>query len=277
MSDEDFNYLYFYLQEGRNDQLAIELLIPIITKRFPGDTEEHYKKIQALIEQLPLSNETKVFLLINNFAYSKDGWYSSFVDKESLKNAIKIDKEHSLIVLAKALRDIFSSSDFLYKYAANLMIAFEHAGLEDESTLSMYKKSFDFIENRLPDKNDFKWESVESVELSDMNHDELAIVVILSKTKNLDAFVQKDIIVAISYLMKHDDTLLIKPFKWFFNNIERFHQLSVAGILELFVVEIESHSVFLNKVKLELKTAFVIENLYIHNTLQDILDGLDNE
>jgi hypothetical protein len=277
LSDEDFNYLYFYLQEGRNDQLAIELLIPIITKRFPGDTEEHYKKIQALIEQLPLSNETKVFLLINNFAYSKDGWYSSFVDKESLKNAIKIDKEHSLIVLAKALRDIFSSSDFLYKYAANLMIAFEHAGLEDESTLSMYKKSFDFIENRLPDKNDFKWESVESVELSDMNHDELAIVVILSKTKNLDAFVQKDIIVAISYLMKHDDTLLIKPFKWFFNNIERFHQLSVAGILELFVVEIESHSVFLNKVKLELKKAFVIENLYIYNTLQDILDGLDNE
>lgn len=277
LSDEDFNYLYFYLQEGSNDQLAIELLIPIITKKLPGDTEEHYKKIRALIEKLSLLDETKVFLFISNFVYSKDGWYSSFVDKESLKNAIKIDKDHSLKVLAKALREIFSSSDFLYKYVANLIIAFEHAGLEDESTLSMYKRSFDFIENRLPDKNDFKWESVESFELSDMNHDELAIVVILSKTKNLDAFVQKDIIVAISYLMKHDDTLLIKPFRWFFNNIERFHQLSVAGILELFLVEIDSHSVFLNKVKLELKKAFVSENLYIHNTLQDILDGLDNE
>ncbi|MEZ9067351.1 ATP-binding protein [Vibrio atlanticus] len=277
LSDEDLNYLYFYLEEICNDQLATELLIPIITKKFPSDSEEHSKKIRGLIEQLSLSDDIKIFLFIKNFIYSKDGWFSSFVDKESLKNAVKIDKNESLRVLAKSLRKIFSNSDFLYKYVANLIIAFEHAGLEDESTLSMYKKSFDFIENRLPDKNDFKWESVESVELSDMNHDELAIVVILSKTKNLDAFVQKDIIVAISYLMKHDDTLLIKPFKWFFNNIERFHQLSVAGILELFVVEIESHSVFLNKVKIELKKAFIIENLYIHNTLQDILDGLDNE
>ena len=72
-----------------------------------------------------------------------------------------------------------------------------------------YLKNFDFIENRLPDTNDFKWENIESTEILDMNHDELAIVVILSKTKNLDAFVQKDIIVAISYLMQHDDTLLI--------------------------------------------------------------------
>ncbi|WP_235621256.1 ATP-binding protein [Aliivibrio fischeri] len=277
LSDEDLNYLYFYLEEICNDQLATELLIPIITKKFPSDSEEHSKKIRELIEQLSLSDDIKIFLFINNFIYSKDGCFSSFVDKESLKNAVKIDKNESLRVLAKSLRKIFSNSDFLYKYVANLIIAFEHAGLEDESTLSMYKKSFDFIENRLPDENYFKWESVESVELSDMNHDELAIVVILSKTKKLDVFVQQDAFVAINYLMKYDDTLLIKPFRWFFNNIERFHQLSVAGILELFLVEIDSHSVFLNKIKLELKKAIVIENLYIHNTLQDILDGLDHE
>lgn len=277
LSDEDFNYLYFHLQEGSNDQLAIELLIPIITKKFPSDSEERFNKLRALIEQLPLSDGTKVFLFINNFACSKDGWLSNFVDKESLKNAIEIDKDESLKVLSKTLFEIFSSSGFLYKYVSNLIIAFQHANLESESILSMYKRSFDFIENRLPDTNDFKWEHVESIEMSDMNHDELAIVVILSKTKNLDAFVQQDIIVAISYLMKLDETLLIKPFRWFFNNIERFHQLSVAGILELFLVEIDSHSVFLNKIKIELRKAFVIENLYIHNTLQYILDGLDYE
>lgn len=277
LSDEDFNYLYFYLQEGSNDQLAIELLIPIITKKFPSDSEERFNKIRTLIEQLPLSDETKVFLFIHNFACSKDGWLSNFVDKESLKNAIEIDKDESLKVLSKTLFEIFSSSGFLYKYVSNLIIAFQHANLESESILSMYKRSFDFIENRLPDTNDFKWEHVESTEMSDMNHDELAIVVILSKTKNLDAFVQQDIIVAISYLMKLDETLLIKPFRWFFNNIERFHQLSVAGILELFLVEIDSHSEFFNKIKIELKKAFVIENLYIHNTLQYILDGLDYE
>ncbi|MFT4781485.1 MAG: hypothetical protein ACI9SD_001171 [Pseudohongiellaceae bacterium] len=277
LCDEDFNFIYLYLQENSNDRLSTELLISIITKRFPSDTEEYFNKTRALIEQLSLSDETKIFLFINNFAYSKDGWFSNFVDKESLKNAIEIDKDESLKVLSKALYKIFSTSDFLYKYVANLIIAFEHAGLEDESILSMYKRSFDFIENRLPDTNDFKWEDVECSEISDMNHNELAIVVILSKTKNLDAYVQKDIIGAISYLMKHDDSLLIKPFRWFFNNVERFHQLSVASILELFLVEIDNDSLLLNNIKDELKKAFVIDNLYIHNTLQDILDGTEHE
>jgi hypothetical protein len=277
LSDEDLNYLFFYLKESGNDPLARGLLISIITKKFPSDTEKHFNKIQALIEQLPLSNETKIFLFINTFAYSKDGNFSSFVNKVSLKKAVEIDKDESLLVLAKALRKIFSSSNILYKYVANLIIAFEYAGLEDESILSMYQNSFDFIENRLPDTNDFKWESIECPEISDMTHDELAIVVILSKTKNLDAFVQKDIIVAISYLMKHDDSLLIKPFRWFFNNIERFHQLSVAGILELFLIEMDNHPSLLSSIKGELNNAFIIENLYIHNTLLDIFEGLNHE
>ncbi|MGR5153191.1 ATP-binding protein [Photobacterium swingsii] len=277
LCDKDFNYIYFHLQENSNDQLATELLTTIIKKRFPRDSEVHFKKVRILIEQLPLSNQTKSFLFVNNFVHSKDGYFSSFVDKESLKNAIEIDKDESLRVLASALREIFSTSEFLYKYTANLIIAFEHAGLENESILSMYKSSFDFIENRLPDTNDFKWESVECPEISDMSHDELAIVVILSKTKSLDSFVQKDIIVAISYIMKHDDSLLIKPFRWFFNNIERFNQLLVASILELLSIEMGSHPLLLNSIKSDLNKAFIIENLYIHNTLQNILNGLDHE
>ena len=277
LCDKEFNFIYLYLQENRNERLSTKLLISIITKRFPSDSEEHFNKIRALIEQLSLSNETKIFLFINNFSYSKDGSLSNFSDKESLKNAIEIDKNETLRVLSKTLFKIFSSSDFLYKYVANLIVAFQHAGLESESILSMYKRSFDFIENRLPDTNDFKWEHVESTEMSDMNHDELAIVVIFSKTKNLDAFVQQDIIVAISYLMKLDETLLIKPFKWFFNNIERFHQLSVASILELFLIEIDNHPSLFNSIKNELKNAFTIENLYIRNNLEDILCGLDYE
>jgi hypothetical protein len=277
LSYEDFNYVYFYLQENSNDQFATKLLISIITKRFPSETEEHFKNVRTLIEQLSLSSETKIFLFINNFVYSMDGWFSSFVDKDSLKNATEIDKDESLKTLAKELFNKLSASDFLSKATANLILAFEHAGLEDESILSMYKSSFDFIENRLPDTNDFKWEDVECTEISDMNNNELAIVVLLSKTKSLDAFVQKDIIGAISYLMKYDDSLLIKPFRWFFNNVVRFHQLSVASILELFLVEIDNHSLLLNSIKDELKKAFVIENLYIHNTLQDILDGSEHE
>lgn len=275
--EEDFNYLYFFLQENNSKSLAKELLIRIIRKRFPGDGGEHFKKMCSLIDNLSLPDEIKIFLFINCFVYSKDGWFSSFVDKESLKKAVEINKGESLKILAIMLHEFFSSSGFLSKSTANLIIAFEYAGLEDKYILSMYKRGFDFIQNRLPNNNSFKWENVEDSGISGMNDNEIAVVVILSKTKNLDAFVQKEIIVAISYLMKYDDALLIKPFRWFFNHIEHFHQLSVASMLELFLIEIDNHPSFLNSIKDDLNKVSVIENLYIHNTLQAILIGLEHE
>lgn len=278
ISEKDFNYLYFFLQQENNsDQLSIELLIPIIRKRFPSGGDEHFKQICLLIGRLPLANKVKIFLFINNFIYSKDGWFSCFVDKQSLRNAIELNKGKSLRVLAEALHNNFSNAASLSKSTANLIVAFEYAGLDDEYILAMYKRGFEFLQNRLPDDNNFEWEGVEYHEILGMNHNEVAVVVILSKSKNLDAFVQKEIIVAISYLMKYNDTLLIKPFKWFFNNINSFHQISVASILELFLIEIDNHPSFLNSLKDDLKKASVIKNLYIHNTLQDITDGLEHE
>ncbi len=277
LSDEDFNFLYFYLQESNHEEFAKELLISIIKKRFPSDVEEHYKKTSSLIELLPLTEETKIFLFVYNFVYSKDGWYSSFVNKESLNKAIKLNQEKSLITLAKALREIFTTSGFLYKYTANIIIAFEYAGLSEDAILSMYKRSFDFIENRLPSTSDFAWDNVESLELSEMNNDELAVVLILSKSKNLDAFVQKEIIVAISYILRHDESLLIKPFRWLFNNIESFNQLFVASVLELLLLEIGNHPLLLDSLKDKFRNALQIDNLYIHNNLQDILNGSYHE
>lgn len=277
LQEGDFNYLYFFLQENKSNELAKKLLIVIIKKRFPMNGEKHFKQICSLIEYLPLDYKTKVFLFINNFVYSRDGWYSSFVDKLSLKKAVEIDKGESLKVLAASLQDIFIKSDFLSESTANLIVAFEYSGLEDKYILSMYRRGFEFIQSRLPDDNSFKWKNVENSEISSMNNNEIAIVVILSKTKNLDAFVQKEIIVAVSYLMKYDDTLLIKPFKWLFSNIELFHQLSVASILELFLIEVDNHTLFLNSIKNELKKLSVVNNLYIHNTLQNILDGLEHD
>lgn len=277
LSDEDFNFLYFYLQEINHEEFTKELLISIIKKRFTSDVEEHYKKTSSLIELLPLPEETKIFLFVYNFVYSKDGWYSSFVNKESLNKAIKLNQEKSLITLAKALREIFTTSGFLYKYTANIIIAFEYAGLSEDAILSMYKRIFDFIENRLPSTSDFTWDNVESIELSEMNHNELAIVFILSKSKNLDAFVQKEIIVAISYILRHDESLLIKPFIWLFNNIENFNQLFVASVLELLLLESGNHPLLLDSLKDKFRNSLQIDNLYIHNTLQDILNGSYHE
>lgn len=141
----------------------------------------------------------------------------------------------------------------------------------------MYKRSFDFIENRLPSTSNFTWDNIESIELSEMNHNELAIVFILSKSKNLDAFVQKEIIVSISYILRHDESLLIKPFRWLFSNIENFNQLFVASVIELLLLEIGNHPLLLDSLKDKFRDALQIDNLYIHNTLQDILNGSYHE
>lgn len=272
LSDEDLNFVYFFLEANKSEELSTAIILSLIEKRFPRDIEEHFNNIRTLIDRLLLTDAAKVHLFISNFVYSKDGSFYCFVDKESLKRAIEIDRVESLNILAQLLRRVFSNSDFMYKYAANLIIAFEYAGLDGDTILSMYEVGFNFIESRLPDRNDFKWESVECAELLGMNHNELAIVMMLSKIKNLDTFVQRDIIVAISYIVKYDESMLIKPLKWFFNNTNFFPQLSVAGILELLLIDRSNHSLLINSIREELH-ALSVENLYIKKSIQDILIG----
>lgn len=277
LADEDYNFLYYYLQQCDDESNTQSLLTAIIKKRFPSDGEKRFEDIFFLIERLDLSNELKITLFINNFVYSKDGWFRGFVNKESLKKAVEIDHDLSLGVLASILYEFFSRSDFWADSTSNLIVAFAHAGLDADTVLSMYTVAFDFIESRLPDNSDFEWKDVESSEIFEMEMDEAAIVLILSKSQNLDAYVQKEILTGISYIMNKNEDLLQKPLKWFFNNVERFNQLFVSALLELFLVEADNHTAFLRDISTELRRANIFSNLYIHNTLQEILDRLDNE
>ena len=140
----------------------------------------------------------------------------------------------------------------------------------------MYERAYSFIESRLPDENDFKWEDVEDSLLTAMNKDELAIVLMLSKTKHQDSQIQREVLVAISYFIAYDQTLLIKPLKWLLINIERFYQLSIASILELLLVEKEHCYQILTSIEVELLQTSNIENLYIKNTIIDLLEGINN-
>jgi len=277
LNEKELNLLYFYLLEEGDDELAIEFLLPIIRVRFPTDSENHYRKLRELIDQLPLSEETKIHLHIENFAFSKDGWFSSFVEKESLKNAILIDKEKSLFKLSEALVEIYSNSKYLYKYASNLIVAFEYAGLNHDAILRMYERSYDFIENRLPSTSEFKWENVESHELRDMGDDELAISMILSKSENLDSYVQREIIGAINYIMIYKASLLVRPLKWFFINAKRFHQLGVAAILNLLLCNIDEQQKLIKNIEAEVMNCSSLDNLYIQQILQELGEGLESE
>ena len=275
LSDKDLNYLYHFLKENNESSTIKKVLIPLIHKRFPRG-EDYFENIRILINNLEFQNNTKIFLLVSVFIYSKDGWYRQFINKEALKDAIAIDTNETLNVLAKSLFKIFSNFGYGAKSTANLIIAFEYAGINKEEVLSMYKTGFEQIEYRLPNESEFKWKEVKDKELKDMNDNEFAIAMILTKMTYLDSLVQKEIIFAINYIFNYDKNLLIKPIKWYLHNLKYFPHISIASLLELFLIQIEDDLSFFQNFKDDIIELQNFENLYIKNILEELLKRIQN-
>lgn len=276
LSDRDFNFIYFYLEENNDSDTINNLLLNLIKKRSPREASKYYEKICSLIDRLQLDDLLKVTLLVNNFAYSTGGWLQRFINKESFKKAVEINLDLTLKELSHITCSTYPTNDYMAESTSNLIIAFEYAGIDSETIIDMYKRGYSFIDSRLPDENDFQWEDVEDSLLSDMNQDELAIVLILSKTRHQDAHIQRTILEAVSYLIDYDVMLLFKPLKWLFVNIERFDALSIASILELLLVEKENCHQVLASINIELLQASNIDNLYIKNTIIELLEDTNN-
>lgn len=276
LSDSDFNFIYFYLEEHNDSNTIKNLLLNLIRKRSPREASKYYEKIFSLIDRLQLNDLLKVTLFVNNFAYSTGGWLQRFINKESFKKAVEINLNLTLKELSHIISSAYPTNDYMAESTSNLIIAFEYASIDSETIINMYERGYSFIESRLPDENDFKWENVENSLLTAMNQDELAIVLMLSKTKHQDSQIQREVLVAISYLIAYDQTLLIKPLKWLLINIERFYQLSIASILELLLAEKEHCHQILTSVEVELLQASNMDNLYIKNNIIDLLEGINN-
>lgn len=275
LSDKDLNYLYHFLKENNESSTIKKILIPLIHKRFPRG-EVYFENIRILINNLEIQNNTKIFLLVNVFIYSKDGWHRQFINKKALKDAIAIETNETLNLLAKSLFKIFSNFGYGSKSTANLIIAFEYAGINKEEVLSMYKTGFEQIEYRLPNESEFKWKEVKNKELKDMNDNEFAIAMILTKMTYLDSLVQKEIIFAINYIFNYDKNLLMKPIKWYLHNLKYFPHISIASLLELFLIQIEDDLSFFQNFKDDIIELENFENLYIKNILEELLKRIEN-
>jgi len=129
----------------------------------------------------------------------------------------------------------------------------------------------------LQDESEFEWENLDYIEISEMNDDERAITLLLSKANNLDSSVQREIICALNYLIKNHTNLLIKPLSWLFDNFHMFHHSTIASILELISIEIKQLKSLLLEIKPSIKKLIGAQNLYIHNEVESIFSELSNE
>lgn len=272
LNEKDMIFLKCYINELEDDEIAENILLPIIQKRF-GGIEDYYENLRLLIKSINCSEELKIFLLVNIFVYSKGGWYENFVNKEAFKDAVNINQFKALNYLAKALEEKFHQIYYYPQSTANLIIAFEYTGLQSDEILAMYKRAFKFIQYRLPYEKDFDWQEVEYDDLDAMNNDEIAIVFILVKLKHYDKSIQEEILYAINYLIIYDCRLLIKPLKWFFAHIGQFPQLSAAGMLEIFLLNIDDKLDFFLEIKDDIKKITVLDNLYINDCIEQLYLG----
>ncbi|MDP8171084.1 hypothetical protein QJU96_07260 [Pasteurella skyensis] len=274
-SINDLNDIYSCLINITNEQEIEKILLLVIRKRFTSDDLRYFEKMSNLILKLNINDNLKIKLLVNNFVYSKNGWFECFVHKESLEKASYIDKDYTLQALSRCFLKLYSTNNYLPQSTSNLIIAFEYVGIDRDIILPMYARGFDFIANRLPDENNFKWDDVEDDLLSDMNENEFAVALMLSKTRHHDAYIQREVLVAISYLIEHDQSVLIKPLKWMLTNYNQFNSVTFASVLELLLIELNNKDVLLG-IRQELEYTLSIDNLYIHNTVRDILESVNH-
>lgn len=265
-------FLKNFLDEKNDDTINKQLLLPLIKKRFVA-RKEFYEDLRLLIKSINCNEEVKIYLLINIFVYSQGGSFQNFVNQEALKDAININQSKALNYLAEILEKKFDQIYYYPESTANLIIAFEYAGLVTNDILAMYERAFEFIEYRLPHGDDFDWKAIEDNDLDTMSNNEIAIVFILVKLKHYDKTIQEEILYAINYLIEYDCRLLIKPLKWFFSHIEQFPQLSIAGMLEIFLLNIDSKIDFFLEIKDDVKKVIILDNLYINDCVEQLYLG----
>ncbi|MBF6984592.1 P-loop domain-containing protein [Pasteurella multocida] len=271
LTDIEADYLCDFLKEKDNEGLIITFLLRIIQQQFLSDNLAC--KLQKIICDLPISTEGKIILLINNFVYAKNGWFANFTEQESLKIAVSYDRDMAMKTLAEVLYSYFSTVGYFSESTANLIIALTNVGTDKNIIIDMYKSGYQVLESRLPDINNFDWQDIDSPEFLGMDYDEFAIVMLLSKSIFHDSQVQREIICAISYFMRENEGILVKPFRWFFNHYEKFNQLFIATVLELLETEKDNNKKLLAEVKESLASLHEIENIYIHDKVANLIQG----
>lgn len=271
LTETESNYLFTFLQEKQDEQVITKFLLKIIQQQFLLD--ELSRSLQKIICNLPISEEAKIVLLVNNFVYSKDGWFANFTEQESLKIAVGYDRDMAMKTLVEVLYYYFSSTGYFSESTANLIIALANTGADKNIIIDMYKSGYQVLESRLPDINNFDWQDVENPELLEMNYDEVAIVMLLSKSNFHDSQVQREIINAISYFMRENEDILVKPLRWFFNHYEKFNTLFIAAVLEVLDIEKDNYKKQLVEIRLSLEHLYKIESIYINDKVAGLIQG----
>ncbi|OBW91972.1 hypothetical protein [Gallibacterium anatis] len=270
--DSDLNLLYFYLMKCNDELVTINIISSLIKKKFPRNYEVYFENLFILIQRLNLSQDLKINLLTLNTLYSTDGWMNMCVYKEPLKLAVELDYHLAKNEIFRHLCEYFKLDSYRTLPIANLVTAFEFSGIEKGIIFDLYSNAYTYIESRLPDTNDFNWNSVESNQfLSGMSADELAITLMLAKMKNLDSTVQREVLFAIHYLINYKINLLTKPIKWFLENLREFNQLSVVAILELIYLEKDKTIPLITQCKADFTKCQKIGNFYINRLVDKII------
>lgn len=242
----EINFLSYKLNNEKDKKIVKEFFIKLIRVKYPSDSK-YYDRLYTILKGLDISKKSKIYLMIEIFVHSRDGWLSCFSHTESFLEAIKIDKKKALIYLSRVLVYRFNRFSYFPSSTSNLLKAFCLANIEIKIIKKMYKRGFDFISYRIPLQEEYNWENLDD-SIESFTKEEMIVLMIFIKLKNLDTTVQKEAIYAINYLMNYEASLLIKPINWFLENHKYFPQLSISSVTEVLLLHIDKNE-FFSKVK----------------------------
>lgn len=303
-SDMSLSELSVYLNDNVILEKEIQSLIYIfdsyqvltpeikdLIKHLVRKNEDYHNKKNINITPIFDSNsELSVFFWITQFVYQKGGWFESLSNLAAFQTAYKLNPSKSIDFLFELLA---SNLNLGYKhvFSANLFNALSSVGynisLLEKAWLSMYE----IIENRLPSRETYDWDTVLSNELN-MNIDEIHICLLFCRFKSYTVQKYHLVLSSISILLYEDSQALIKPIKWFLLNHEYFKKSIILAILQLLVLFEETTRGYFKNFEPELKSiyptyyflidtlianSFHFNNNYIIKAKNDLIYPISND
>jgi len=181
----------------------------------------HYKSTAAdgnVLFDKP--NEITAYYWVNRFLNDVDGWYKSLVNNEALRKAHAINDKKTIEFLFTGIGEQFKGK-YPRVFSANLLNALVKIGFDRQNILQSWENLYTAIDFRLPNKDEADWNSLLKNDLG-LTLEETLVCILFTRFKSCTSERYHWTISAITYLLHREPQKLIKPFKWFLANKDKF-------------------------------------------------------
>lgn len=222
-----FNNLDFFTEECR---IFIDNLT--VNDFREGRDREHLENLKEIFDLIELE-DMYIYAHIKLFIRKTGDWYQQLSDPDCFEKAYLKNKDKAIKVFFESISELLESKYSPYELSSNMINALIKVNYDKKEIMRMWKKLFQIISERLPIQKKIDWDETLNNQFK-MSIEEILICILLSKMKIGEVERQKWVLNFLVEMAKSNLEILKKPIKWLLKNQEKFLEVSIILILQLF-------------------------------------------